>query len=271
MKISFILLHYNQSKYIKDSIFSLIYSGLNSNELEIIILDDGSEENEVENLKSIISKIQLNFKIDIILICETNNTKNQSRLRNLGIKLSSGDYIAFLDGDDFINSYELNCIYQILNNSFVDVLFPTRLIGWNTPYKSYNKLIVNPNDVKTYGCGISHYIIKKNILFKYNIFFNEDKYYFYAEDLLFFCLLLDNIKQNNITYQIYESDWYYCGLKRPTSTFINSKTLNKSNIIYWIQYSKYLKESIKDPIVLKYGLETCLKLLNLIKNKGDKK
>ena len=174
MKISFIVLHYNQSEYIKESLYSIIYSGLTNEELEIIILDDFSSLEEYTKLNKQVEEIKNNYNISIYIYKENKNTKNQSLLRNKGIEKSSGDYIVFLDGDDFINSISFKKMYEFIKKNNYDVYFPTRIIGWNTyGNKSYNKITVNIDDENSYGCGISHYIIKKETLYKHNIFLKK--------------------------------------------------------------------------------------------------
>ena len=237
MKISFVVLHYNQSKYIKDSIYSLVYSGLNHDEIEIIILDDCSSLEEYENLKYIIKEIKKNYNISVYVYREERNTKNQSLLRNKGIKQANGDYIAFLDGDDYINSLSLNKMFDFMKNNNYDIYFTTRILGWNFENKkSYNKLIVDPNNEESYACGISHYIIKKEILNKYNIFFEETKYFFDTEDLYFYCILLSKLPEikNNVFYNIY----------------LTCKNINKNSNTYSKlkkrDYPKYMSQMIND-------------------------
>ena len=261
MKISFIILHYNQSCSIEETLYSVVYSMLKYNNLEIIVLDDFSDVDEYFKLIYVTENIKRKFNINIFVFRTTSNTKNQSKLRNIGIKISSGNYIAFLDGDDYINPLSLYEIYQLLNRSKCDVCFPSRILGWSmNGHKSYNKLVVNPYSLETYACGISNYIIKKNTIIKFKILFDEDTYNFYAEDLYFFCLLMYVIKKYKITFCSYDNDWYYCGLKRKSSTFVNNnaKNLNK---LYWINYHKFILSKFDDSVILQYSFNTSVKFL----------
>lgn len=268
MKISFVVLHYNQSCSIEETLHSIIYSMLKNNNIEIIVLDDFSDIDEYLKLICIVDDIKSEFNINISIFRTIKNTKNQSMLRNIGIKLSSGNYIAFLDGDDYINPISLRKIYEFLQCSKYDVCFPCRILGWDmNNHKSYNKLIVNPYNLESYACGISNYIIKKSIIVKFNILFDENIYNFYAEDLYFFCLLIYNIKKYKMKFYSYNDDWYYCGLKRKTSTFVsnNAKHVNK---LYWINYHKFISNKFDDRMILQYSFNTSIKFLkNMLYNK----
>lgn len=80
---------YNASRFIAETIQSV----LNQTYLprKIIIVDDGSTDNTVEIIKS--------FKSELIELISVENS-GVSRARNIGIKASKADYIAFLDADD---------------------------------------------------------------------------------------------------------------------------------------------------------------------------
>ena len=100
MKLSIIMPVKNGEKYIKctlDSIFSQTYK-----DFELIIINDGSDDGT--------ARIIQEYKLNNNLVILTNKKcKGVSYSRNLGIRHSSGDYIAFCDADDVIasNMYEL--------------------------------------------------------------------------------------------------------------------------------------------------------------------
>jgi len=93
--ISIIITNYNYSQYIREcieSVFNNIYSGFN---IEVIVVDDCSSDNSIDVLFDI--KKYYDIKIH-------QNEKNLkiSQTRNIGISLSSGEYIVCLDADDTI-------------------------------------------------------------------------------------------------------------------------------------------------------------------------
>jgi teichuronic acid biosynthesis glycosyltransferase TuaG len=111
-KVSVILVIYNSGKYLEDSIKSVLQQ--NYDNIELIIIDDGSKDNTAEILK----KFNDDGKTVIQL---REHTGNVGKLRNDAIKISKGEIVAFIDGDDvwepgkiteqvkFISSYGMIC------------------------------------------------------------------------------------------------------------------------------------------------------------------
>lgn len=92
-KTSVVITTYNDSKFLKRSIPSALNQTLKP--LEIIIIDDGSCNNDAEKIvKSFI------FKTDISLVYEKKKNGGPSSARNVGIKLAKGQFILFVDADD---------------------------------------------------------------------------------------------------------------------------------------------------------------------------
>jgi len=96
-KVSVIIPLYNEEKYIIDCINSVINQTYKN--IEIIIVDDKSTDNSLKKIKKIKDK-----RIKIIKLKEN---KGVSNARNIGVEVSTGDYICFLDSDDFWNKEKL--------------------------------------------------------------------------------------------------------------------------------------------------------------------
>lgn len=111
-KFSIIIPVYNLENYIKQCLDSLIIQNFQS--WEGIIINDGSFDKSLEILKSYVAKDN-RFKI----IDKPN--EGLSAARNDAISICSGDYIVFLDGDDWLeqNAFEEFCI--IIDNFLPDV------------------------------------------------------------------------------------------------------------------------------------------------------
>ena len=93
-KVSVIVPTYNAEKYLSRSIDSIINQSYDN--LEIIIIDDASTDKSKDIIKkyaSIDNRIRTFYS-------EIN--QGVSRSRNIGLKSFSGDYVVFLDADDFI-------------------------------------------------------------------------------------------------------------------------------------------------------------------------
>ena len=94
-KISVIVPVYNTEKYIEKCLNSILCQ--KGAEIEIIVVNDGSKDNS----GNIIKKIQSNYP-NIIKYYEKENG-GLSEARNYGVKKATGDYLCFIDSDDFIN------------------------------------------------------------------------------------------------------------------------------------------------------------------------
>ena len=95
MKISVIIPVYNSEKTIIRALNSVFNQTTINNILEIIIVNDGSRDSSVSLINDFKKK---NSIIPIILVNQENS--GVSSARNIGIKKSSGDWIALLDSDD---------------------------------------------------------------------------------------------------------------------------------------------------------------------------
>ena len=107
---------YNAEQYIAKCINSVIDQKLN--DLELIIIDDFSNDNSRKILKLYVEKNN-NFKFFF-------NRKNKgvAYTRNFGLKKSSGKYIIFLDSDDFLFKNTFSNLKKILiKKKYPDVVF----------------------------------------------------------------------------------------------------------------------------------------------------
>ena len=99
--LSIIMPVYNKEEYIDRAIQSII--GQNFKEWELIIVDDGS----IDKSLSLCKKYE-NEKIKVISI-ENNGVSNA---RNIGLNMSCGDFVTFIDADDYVASDYLENLYQ---------------------------------------------------------------------------------------------------------------------------------------------------------------
>ena len=101
MKFSIITVSYNSSKYIEQTINSVINQTYEN--IEYIIVDGGSTDGSVDIIRKYSSSISK-------FICEPD--KNMYDAINKGLKISSGDYISILNSDDYM--VNKNTIYEIV-------------------------------------------------------------------------------------------------------------------------------------------------------------
>lgn len=104
-KISIIVPCYNEEKYIERCINSILSQTLNN--IELIIIDDGSKDNTYKICKN----YEIKFPDKIKIIYQEN--QGQGIAKNIGIKYAQGTYIGFVDADDIIDP----TMYEKLYNS----------------------------------------------------------------------------------------------------------------------------------------------------------
>ena len=123
--ISTIICFYNEINYIKFALESL--RSQNFKNLEIILIDDCSQ------YSSQLIKICELFQ-DLKIIYHRNNSNiGLARSRNIGLDLSKGEYVCFLDSDDEYLPKKLSLQYLAIKNKF-DIVYSKELVKKNNNY-----------------------------------------------------------------------------------------------------------------------------------------
>ena len=141
---------YNVEDYLKDSLYGLLNQSLE--DIEIICVNDGSTDNSLEILETY-AQSDDRFKIF--------NQENQGQgvARNHGIKLSQGEYIYFMDADDYLELNALEVFYNMSKSLDLDILI-FKLInfddGTSEEYTSnyYEMSFLKPYDGKVFNYKI---------------------------------------------------------------------------------------------------------------------
>lgn len=111
-KLSLIVPVYNVEKYLQKCLESLIKQTLK--DIEIICVNDGSMDNSLAILKEFASK---DSRIKII----DNQHQGVAKTRNTGIEQSTGEYIGFVDSDDYIDIDFFEKLYNSATKSNSDI------------------------------------------------------------------------------------------------------------------------------------------------------
>lgn len=130
IKISVIVPIYNVQKYIHKCVYSIINQKLN--DIEIILVNDGSTDNSGKICDQYASK---DSRIKVI----HKENGGVSSARNEGIRVATGEYIGFVDGDDYIELNMYSELYAHSNNGKIDVVCcrlkqTTSSKNWNYTY-----------------------------------------------------------------------------------------------------------------------------------------
>ena len=112
--VSVILPVFNGEKYLNVCLDSICKQTLSN--IEIICVNDGSTDNTLSILEKYSSKDQR------IKIISTENN-GQGSARNIALNYASGEYIAFVDADDWISNDALYLLYNDAKSRNLDMLF----------------------------------------------------------------------------------------------------------------------------------------------------
>jgi len=191
MKLSIIIPVYNVEEYLAECLDSVL--SLTDFDYEVICINDGSTDNSLKILN------EYSKKSDKIKVFTFDNG-GLSVARNRGLKIAEGDYVFFLDSDDYINGN----IKKILDKA---IYYDLDIIGFNA-LKSDGRMFLDENIlidnvysgmefIKYYyttyksfpGAPVWLYIYKRGFLLKKGLFFkegilSEDEHYTYKTLML---------------------------------------------------------------------------------------
>lgn len=177
--ISVVVPIYNSEKYLVRCIESILsQQGV---DIELILVNDGSIDSSLKICRKY-EKNNANVKvIDMI------NNSGSSRARNVGISVAKGDFITFVDSDDFIlpNIYKKS-MDNFINNKVDIVVFEMQkansLNTKNVPFKHKN---INDNFIKysVHMHSVCNKIFRMELIKKNNIKFCEN--ISLCEDMIF--------------------------------------------------------------------------------------
>lgn len=267
-KISVIIPVYNVKNYLKRCLDSLINQTF-FNEVEIILIDDGSTDGS-ELICDDFTKKYYN-----IITIHQHNT-GPAIARNNGIKIAKGDYIMFVDSDDYIDDLELiKKIIEIIIEDNPDLI----MYGYKKIFDDSNKIISKKLLDKRKEWNINYLIqtnfykdcpwnkiIKKSFLIQNNIFFPNNML---SEDIDFCAKILLNINLQRIKI-INENPYVYTQRKKTISKSISAKHVNdiyemlKMNYIYTENKNNIVNNFLAYEYVMSLGIiNSKLKPINL--------
>lgn len=233
-KVSIITPVYNTEKYLGRCVDSLINQTLN--DIEIILIDDGSTDSSLQIAQEYAKK-------DSRIIVLSQKNAKQGAARNRGLDIAKGEFITFVDSDDWIELNFCELLYNAAVKYNVNIAASTTTRDYNNKFKYHLKL----KEEKTY-CGVDSIIkaleynlITHGKLYKYenikNLRFEENVFY---EDGLY-TLAAFNIENSLVTVPNARYHYY----SNPTSTMkqkLNPK-LENDKISTSLQTYRYAVEN----------------------------
>jgi len=209
-KISVIIPAYNVEKYIEKTLKSL--KDQTFKDFEAIIINDGSTDNTEKIIKEVLQDTKFQWKLI--------NRENQgvSAARNRGIIESKGEYLCFLDADDYYHPTFLEKMYNKAKEKSYDVVFCNyarvnekgKIISIHKQPKEFIGVALNGKKAlelalksKLHICTMS-YICKKDLIIDNNIFYTrgcplgEDQEFWMKT--LFHAELVNNLPETLVYY-----------------------------------------------------------------------
>ena len=233
-KLSIIVPVYGVEKYIDKCLNSLVKQSLK--EIEVIVVNDGTKDNSQKIVDKYVKKYPDKIKSYI--------TENggQGSARNYGLKKASGEYIGYVDSDDFVEKDMYKKLYnKAKENNYDIVVCGNYNVSEDYQNKNIDAFINNYNtDLENIFFGkmaVWNKIYKRDILIKNKLEFKEKVWY---EDLAF---TLKAIMNSNTFAFIDEPLYDY--LIREGSTMNNSNVQRNleildafNDILSYIQHNK---------------------------------
>ena len=266
--VSIIVPVYNAEQYISRCVDSILAQKFT--DFELILVNDGSKDSSLAICRSYMAKDSR------IIVCDQKND-GASSARNHGIDVSKGDYICFVDADDYVNENYLLHLYQ---DKSLDVDIDLVMHGMYK-VKGETSIPITFNETKTYSledgfffndvylfkfCGPCCKLFCREIISKYNIRYNSD--IVYSEDFDFLAKYLIHCNkirisdrqnyyyishEDSVSTRIYPFDREYSGLSYLYDSLSNlnnefqNQTLNEQIKKYIAYYMSRVLTSVYEP------------------------
>lgn len=261
-KVSVVVPIYNVEKYIKKCLDSLVNQTLQ--EIQIILVNDGSTDESGNIAKEYASK----YTNKIIYLEKENG--GLSDARNFGMRYTEGEYIAFLDSDDYVENTMYEEMYNKAlqeNSDYVECDFlweyPDKVKkDKRIPYSNKKEMLTNVRVVAW------NKLIKREILEKNNISFPKGLRY---EDIEFTYKLIPYL--NKVSY-VDKEFVHYVQRNNSIANVQNERTAEVftifDNIIKYYQ-EKGFYEEYKEELEYSYSrILLCSSLKRICKIKDSK-
>ena len=183
MKLSIVTTMYNSAKYLPKCVDSLLNQDLSEDDYEIILVNDGSPDNSLELAEQYASHHK-NIKV------LSHANKGLAGARNTGLEVAEGEYLCFVDPDDYVHANIYGKLLGMMDEGHLDMLrFNYDMV--NEEYQIINKpkgtVIDYSHQIMDgekflderlgYGCFVWSYVYRLSFLRKTGIVFKEGSYF----------------------------------------------------------------------------------------------
>jgi len=220
--ISIVTPNYNGERWLDDCLSSVANQTIDQEQIEMIIVDDGSTDNSKDIIKSYSDVIPGMRSI------WNEHTGKPGALRNIAIDRAIGKYVLFLDSDDFLGKEALERLTDFIGEDSPDVVaFQLKGLGRTVPSSMLKSTIRDADIVssglyKTLG---TWKMCRRDFLNDYKIRFSRD--ISRGEDILFFTEAMTRAKEVSVL----SGYPFYTVRGREDGTSITQKEWNRSDRI----------------------------------------
>ena len=176
--ISYIIPCYNIQEYLPRCLESLSKQRIDSGEVEFVLVNDGSPDNCLELLTEFAKK-------DVRAVVVDQHNQGVSAARNTGLKAAKGEFVFFLDGDDYLTDDASQVLYDVYRKYNGDILITNAYkvkdgnwdhkMNWNTCPKLLEGLYPVEVFIKNVSIlPISFKAYRRDLLVQHNILYDGD-------------------------------------------------------------------------------------------------
>ena len=257
IKVSVIVPVYNVEKFIDKCLNSLVKQSLK--EIEIIVVNDGSPDNS----QKIIDKYVKKYPEKVQSFIKENG--GQGSARNIGIVKAKGEYISFVDSDDWLDLDALEKMYSLAKKDNSDIVI-CDMVDHYANYTIYHNC-TKYNSVFEVTPSACNKIFKKELIKDFR--FLSKLWY---EDFNFTTKILFNTdKISNISEGFYHCN---CGHESTMNNNNSKKNLDMiiimDDIINYLKENKKYDENIVSYLIFEHILITTINRLAFQKSKDKK-
>lgn len=228
--LSIIIPVYNSETTIGRCIESIFQNESNFNEIEVILINDGSTDNSL----IICQEYQNRYGRNNIKIVNKENT-GPSDSRNKGLMLAKGEYVSFVDSDDYVEKNYIEVLLYEINFNKKDIIFiPNNFVDCNGK-------IFYKNDVS----NMSNDMEKRELIYK---IIKSDFFGYSSSKCISRKLILDNNIRMRKDIRICEDLLFTCDATRVSD---NIGILSK-HIYNYVTYSSSLSNSYRKEMKYEY-------------------
>lgn len=181
IKVSIIVPVYNAAANITQCLDSLRAQTMT--DIEVIFVDDHGKDDSIKIIQQYITTYSLSNWI----ICKTEKNSGPGLARNIGIKNAKGEYIAFMDADDWCEPNMYATLYNLCCNKTIEVAMCNAIMHTNNKTKILKNppFTTNNQYLSKYIAYLWTYIFRREFILNNDILFpversSEDSYFIAA-------------------------------------------------------------------------------------------